>query len=519
MKCHSSSTTPSQSLSSHGVPGRPVSKKARHPALVVLALITLSSGGCEPEQKAEPAPSPSPTPAVIPPPKPTPTPTIARKPIDTAQLFNGVTFVNKLVTPQSEKLASTEREDPSSYVAEIKVTVEMPRPSTTLADFQSNDPGLAAILGKIPGFPENAQVSPAFEKLYGLKINWVRERLSNLDQLLSRHNFYDCETILEFTAPNSGRPILLMKGDMDVNTDGSDGDRDIEVDGSSRFFQPQTSYRWRKLTDRPNPFLKRTETRLGELKAEYAVKGLTAERNAELKSGIEMLSRRVYDLKHWSFLVSANDPAIVVPGFMLRAEEGRAPYVALGDYAVVFYDGIAYPAIVGDAGPSFKFGEASMRLCKELNERSSAMARPVSDLNVAYLIFPGSADEPGPPDLAKWREQCAKLLAEIGLGDVELHTWEDLVKPWPTPTPKPTPEPTPATTPAPEESPASETPTPEVSPTSVGSPQESLQASPEPPVAAPSPTPAETKPPEPETAAEATPQSEATPLTESPPTP
>ena len=509
----SSSTTPNKVLVSRGLWGRAGSTSSGCHTLFLLAMVALLFTGCEPEQKPESTPTPSPTPAVIPPPKPTPTPTIARKPMDTAQLFNGVTFVNKLVTPQSEKLASTEREDPSSYVAEIKVTVEKPRPSTSLADFQSNDPGLATILGKIPDFPDKAQVSPAFEKLYGLKINWVRERLSKLDQLLSRHNFYDCETILEFTAPGSGRPILLLKGDMDVNTDGSDGDRNIEVDGSSRFFQPQTSYRWKKLTDRPNPFLERTETRLGELKAQYSVKGLSAEKNAELKSGIEMLSRRVYDLKSWSFLVSANDPAIVVPGFMLRAEDGRAPYVALGDYAVVFYDGKGYPAIVGDAGPSFKFGEASMRLCKELNAKSSAMARPVSDLNVAYLVFPGSADEPGPPDLAKWREQCAKLLAEIGLGDVELHTWEDLVKPWPTPTPEPTPapgEPAAAEPPAQENSSApadADAATPEESPQAAPAPQDG---------GGPSPTPAETKAPDSETATKDTPSSEEPPSPGSP---
>ncbi len=467
--------------------------------ILLVPLLALILGGCVPEQEPTPTPMPSPTPAVIPPPKPTPTPTIARKPMDTAQLFNGVTFVNKLVTPQSEEIASTERTDPTSYIAEIKVTVERPRPSTTLADFQSNDPDLAATLGKIPGFPENAKVSPAFEKIYDLKVNWIRERLSRLDQLLSRHNFYDCETILEFTAPKTGRPILLLKGDMDVNTDGSDGDRNVDVDGSSRFFQPQTSYRWKKLTDRPNPFLEKTETRLGELKAEYAVKGLTAERNAELKSGIEMLSRRVYDLKNWSFLVSATDPAIVLPGFMLRAEDGRAPYAALGDYAVVFYEGKAYPAIVGDAGPSFKFGEASMRLCKELNDKSSAMARPVSDLNVAYLIFPGSADEPGPPDLAKWREQCAKLMAEIGLGDVDLHVWEDLVKPWPTPTPTPTPEPTPVieASPTPDANQTTETsPMPEIPPAPEATP--TPQTSQEPPTADPTPTLPEPAPTEPE---------------------
>ena len=81
-----------------------------------------------------------------------------------------------------------------------------------------------------------------------------------------------------------------------------------------------------------------------------------------------------------------------------------------------------------------------MRLCKELNPVSSANARPVSDLNVAYLVFPGSADPAGPPDLDRWNARCAELLAEIGLKDIPLHNWENIVPAWPTPTPSPTPE-------------------------------------------------------------------------------
>jgi hypothetical protein len=363
--------------------------------------------------------------------------------------------------PQSGQLASTERKDPESYVAHITVTVQMPRAARTLEDFYSNDPELASILENIPGFPEGSVVSPAFERLYQLKADWNRNRLEKLDQLVSRHNFYDCETILEFEG-TSGRKFLLLKGDMDVNVDGSDGDRNVEIDGSSRFFQPQTSYRWKKRTDRPNPFLAPAEARLEELRAEYAIPGLTAERNAELRSGIEFWSRRVYDLKTWSFLISSTDPTVVLPGFMLRKDE--VPYAALGDYAVVIYEGVGYPAIVGDAGPSYKFGEASMRLCKALNERSSALFRPVSEINVAYLVFPGSADEPGPPDLEHWHARCKELLTDIGLGDLTLHRWENTVPPWPTPTPPPTPEPTPDA----ETQPATTSPSPAEAPGDTG---------------------------------------------------
>ena len=109
----------------------------------------------------------------------------------------------------------------------------------------------------------------------------------------------------------------------------------------------------------------------------------------------------------------------------------------------------AYPAVVGDVGPSLKIGEASLRLCLEINARATAMIRPVSDLRVTYLVFPGTADEkPLPPDLARWRARCEQYANEIGGLNVAIHSWPDIVKPWPTPTPAPTPEPTPE--PAPE---------------------------------------------------------------------
>jgi hypothetical protein len=442
--------------------------------IILAGFAALPLAGCPKKTPPGPPPTPEPTatPQVIPPPKPTPTPTIPRKVLDTAQLFNGVTYTHKLQTPQSERLASQERNDPSSYMAEIRVTIQRPRPSSTLEDFRANDAGLAEALVKLKGMPGHMKVARAFDRLYDLKASWVKERLSRLDQLLTRHNYYDCETILEI-APPDGQRVLLFKGDMDVNTDGSDGDRNVQVDGSSRFFQPQTSYRWRKVTQRPNPFLEVAEEKLAKLKDEYAVKGLTAERNAELREGIQETSRRIYDLKTWSFLVSATDPSIVVPGFMLRGGEGERADVAMGDYAAVIFNGKAYPAIVGDAGPSFKFGEASLRLCRELNPKSSANTRPVSQLNVAYVVFPGTADPPAPPDLKLWGERCRALLAEAGLGDLEVHEWEDLVQPWPAevvPEPSPSPgaspaEPPPTGEPAGSATPAaSATPVPDAVP-------------------------------------------------------
>ena len=43
--------------------------------------------------------------------------------------------------------------------------------------------------------------------------------------LLSRHNFYDCQTVSQLRHPNTGRRAILLQGDMDVDADGSDSDR------------------------------------------------------------------------------------------------------------------------------------------------------------------------------------------------------------------------------------------------------------------------------------------------------
>ncbi|HEY5792748.1 MAG TPA: glycoside hydrolase family 75 protein, partial [Chthoniobacterales bacterium] len=348
--------------------------------------------------------------------------------------------------------AAVDRSKPDSYVLEMRLTIRVPKASQTLEEIGANTPKLPHLLYGLPKMLETAQVSRAYETLYANKLAWNRARLTQLDELISRHNFFDCDTVLELEHPGTGRKALLGQGDMDVNTDGSDGDRNVTVDGSSPFFQPQTSYRWPKASERANPFLPKAESRLRELKTESGK-----------APQIENLQNQIRELKRFSFLVSDVDPFIVLPGFMLRDSKG--PFAPkLGDYAIVIYENHLYPAILGDVGPSFKWGEASMRLCRELDAKASANRRPVSSLQVTYLVFPGSADAAAsPPDLNRWHEHCASLLNEIGGSPVELHRWTDLVKPWPTPTPTPTPAPSPL--PSPEASPAiSPSATPAVQP-------------------------------------------------------
>ncbi|MEY3480055.1 MAG: hypothetical protein RIQ71_830 [Verrucomicrobiota bacterium] len=361
--------------------------------------------------------------------------------MDTGMIFNGLQFKWNIEALPGET-AAQDREKDDSYRLELNLKIRTPRAATTLEDLKVANSRIPEVLPSLPLLLETAKVSPDYEDLYRRKMNFLKGRLEKIEQILSRHNYYDCDTILELKHPESGRKALLVQGDMDVNVDGSDGDRNIEIDGSNQFFQPQTSYRWPKTTDRPNPFIKRFEERIAKAEADLAKPGLAESKAKQLRDDIALFERNISDLKSASFLVSKTDPSIVLPGFMIG---GGGPKV--GDYAVVIHEDKMYPAILGDAGPSYKVGEASLRLCNEINHTGNPLARPVGDLAVTYLVFPGSADEKRlQPDLDQWHARCTELLAEMGVtNNASLHRWENIVPPWPTPTPSPTPEPSVAT--------------------------------------------------------------------------
>ncbi|TSA36218.1 MAG: hypothetical protein D4R65_02880 [Verrucomicrobiaceae bacterium] len=408
---------------------------------LAVAVLLFAADGCR--KPPPPPPPPTPTPSPTPVPTPTPVPWLPKKPLPTAKLFNGLSLFAKVVGKKSSEPASVERKDADSYQVEVTVKARLPRAGVTVEDFKKNDPLLPGTFTDFSGLLAGAEVSPFFEHLYKLKMAQVEREVGRLDVILSRHNFFDCETILSLGNPSTGRRALLAVGDMDVNSDGSDGDRNVTVDGSSPYFLPQTSYRWPKATERENRFLAVEESRLASLKQELAAGGATAARKAEIEEGIDLAKRRIYDLKKWSFLVSEVDPFIVLPGFMMRDKDDPwSPSV--GDFALVLFNGKAYPAVVGDAGPSLQIGEASLLLCRELNAKTSAISRPVSDLKVTYLVFPGTADKTNaPPDLEAWRVRCEKYASELGGLAIPVHSWPNLVKPWPTPTPEPTPSPSP----------------------------------------------------------------------------
>jgi hypothetical protein len=400
-------------------------------------------------------------------PEPTPTrPPIITGKLDTAKLFNGITLHSTIETlPGAD--ASAERVDPDSYVLDLKLQARVPSPNKTIEELAKVSPQLPALLPGLAAMLIADPVSPLYAQLYDTKIRALRENLVRLDRLPSRHNFFDCQTVLQLEHPQSHRKALLVQADMDVDADGSDADRMPIGTGSPANFKPATSYRWPKTTSEPNPYLGSMQSNLKHAENEYALKTTTPERKRELRDTIAYLRAEVGTLKKFSFLIGATDPFIVIPGAFAHGKD--APKV--GDYALVIFADAIYPAIVGDVGPNDKAGEASLRIAKQINALSTPYNRPVSDLKVTYLIFPGTAEKPfGPPDLDKLQTRCEALVKEIGGASVPLHHWENIIPSPPTPTPTPSPSPSPGVTPtsSPAQSPSpgrSPTASPSLSPT------------------------------------------------------
>ena len=407
-----------------------------------------------PPAKPSPVPTPAPTPAPTPVPVPTPPPTpyVPNKRMEVGKMFNGAQVRASLETVAGGS-ASGVRKETGSYEVEVKVRVTIPKPHQSLEELTKLHSQLPALLPGLPALLETAKVSPFWDDLYRAKTTLLQKNLTRFDNLLTRHDLFDCETVLELQHPATKRRALLIQADMDTDGDGSDSDREPEIDGSSATFQPMTSYRWAKKTEVPNSFILPRETKQRQYEIELATPGVSAARSSDLREGIARMKSEISDLKKYSFLVAATDPFIVLPLSMIGKKSAFA--CGIGDYCVVAHGGVLYPAIVGDAGPAAKAGEGSLRLCKQLNAKASATYRPESDLKVTYLIFPGTNETPwDAPDLVKIRARCEKLLGEIGGFGGELFHWPDLIRPPPPLIPAPTPTPTPPPAPAPVTAPA-----------------------------------------------------------------
>ena len=386
-------------------------------------------------------------------PHPSPTPLIPRKIYDTAKLFNGITLKSSVEATQSDHTALHLEPRSDSYELQLDLHLQVPKPAVTTIDLLAATPELGSLLPELDQLLEKASASPDFANLFSHKEKNLRTNLGMLQKLLPRDTLYDCQTILNLENPKNSRHALLIQALMNVNSDGSDGDRNLETARGTPFFQPQTNYRWPKKTDRLNPCLQDTERHLAEIEEKLldpsslkeAEKTLLESRRADTKATLQ-------ELKHWSFLVGTADPFIVLPSFMFSSTQGHPE---IGDYAIVIARDTLYPAVVGDKGPNFKMGEASLRICREVDHKSTADSRPIDHPTVVYLVFPGTAEKPFTvPDYPHWSERCHTLWKEFGGSDsANWKEWASLEKPWPTPTPSPTPSPTPAPTSLPSISP------------------------------------------------------------------
>ena len=341
-------------------------------------------------------------------------------PDDLVKLYNGFQIRTSLEASEGDR-ASVERVDEGAYEIEYKLKLRVPRANQSLEDLATLNARLPSILPGLAAMVPAGQVSKFYHLLYERKTQRVQQYLTRLKPIPSRHNFFDCETVLELQHPETSQRVLLIQGDMDVVSDGSDGDRMPEIDeyiANSPYYQPFSSYGWAKRTSQPNPLLARWEDKLTKAKG----------------SDAETLKREIADLKARSFLIARKDPFVVIPTSFLSYQD-RTPFgPTIGDYCIVVHEDKIYPAILGDAGPTYKVGEASLRMAKEISEKASPYNRPVSSLTVTYVIFPQSRDTPfGPPDLEKWHQRCEEYLGKIGgLGDgYQLHVWENLFAPAP----------------------------------------------------------------------------------------
>ena len=289
---------------------------------------------------------------------------------------------------------------------------------------------MSKIVPELGDMIKTGKVSGFYHKLYDLKAKRLQQFLTRLNAIPDRHNFYDCETILELVNPRTKRKILFIQSDMDVVSDGSDGDRMPEYDqyiAESTNYQPFTSYGWKKQSVRSNPLLKRWEKKLDEEVKKIEQGKLSSSRVKVSKKNIETLKREIADMKSRSFLIARADPFIVIPAWMRMYANQNEFSPSVGDYVAIIFEDRILPAIIGDTGPTWKLGEASLRVAKELNSNATSYKRPVSDLKVSYLIFPGSADSPSAPDLDKWFDKVQLLLGEVGgLGNgFKLYRWPD----------------------------------------------------------------------------------------------
>ncbi len=333
--------------------------------------------------------------------------------------------------------ATTLRAGNATYIRSLQYVT--PQPATTAAQLTAINPHLPKILPDFNLLLETAQLSSRYQQLYDTK-----HKVNRGGKLLTPHNYFDCETTLLLTHPTTQQKVFLLQSDMDVVTDGSDPGRspllsNYDLARTSDWFLPETAYSWVNTSSAPNPFLNyypETLTKLQTLRTQLEAEA-KKDPGVVWREMIRTCDSQIYrvkerglhsytktNLKKRSFLLATRDPFVVLPVPWVKSTAAFSP--RMGDYAAVIYKDKIYPAILGDAGPSSKTGEASLRLARALNPKANGKTRAVSDLTVTYLFFPKSAGPRTAPNLTQWHAKVTTLLNNIGGLDPRytLHTWE-----------------------------------------------------------------------------------------------
>ena len=357
--------------------------------------------------------------------------TLPREKYEVLKMANGAVVEAQVESNTSTNCALITATIPQDYRLQLTLHVAIPKPATTLCELAAATPELPQALPNleemISSSPQGEkEASPFFKKLFENKTKALQHQLSFLGQLFPRESLYDCQTILALTNKKNGARALLVQAIMNVNADGSDGDRNIPLEKLSACYQPQTNYRWPKTTSHPNPNLYEVEEQLAQAQLSVTNGALPLDQKNKLQEQIISKQQMITELQHWSFLIGSADPFIVLPKFMLDQKNNES--AAVGDYAVVLYQNKLYPAIVGDIGPSSKIGEASLRLCRAIDPRSGADHRPISSPHVSYFIFPKSADDSmSAPNYTHWSERCHQLWNALGgSSSIQWQEWRNL---------------------------------------------------------------------------------------------
>jgi len=369
-------------------------------------------------------------------------------PFSSAALFVIPVFFSVVAEAQMPKSATWSVETSTGGASAIRggnqaggpifevVTVRKPTPVKTVAGLSRINPELPKVLPGLTNLMKTAELSSRWDELYASKLATLKS-----GAVLTPHNWFDCETILRLEHPETGQKVLLVQADMDCVTDGSDPDRrstlaDYNTARISNWYLPETSLSWAKTTTNRNPFLDYYPGAVGRLKemrkqieAESARDGGVVWREllASCDSQIYRANARGMgtqtrlSLSKRSYLLATDDPFIVLPKGWVTSKAPFAPNI--GDYAAVVVGGRIFPAVLGDAGPNDKVGEASLKLAIAINPKASGTRRAVDSLGVTYLYFPKSGRASTPPNLTVWRSNVQALVNRIGgLGEgIELH--------------------------------------------------------------------------------------------------